>query len=472
MIPGAERTDNHADNQPSWWTRRLLARAQADAVRITARERAQAEAGVLRAEADVVAVTAADLALQAEHDEWLRQHERDDAEQLAALNRARVAAEVVPAGRATSAADQGDRLWAVVLTIPLLTGSTAAMFGQVASLHPRLVGFVGDLGITQWRATATALAVALAVGVTLETLGLFMARLAHKARLRGDSPAIYRAAMWTIVLYAAGVNYHEWSPSWTQPSMLGVLFASLSIASVLGWELREHRADRDRRAAEIDRLGWTPTPIPPRPEFGAMRWLVAPEHTFAAWRVAVQDRIPDAVTALARADEILAARRTATLELRAERRGAEQPAPARPRRVFARRLRKDDEETSRYDVDVFADDLPVPTTREAASSREAPALPPSSRPPATSRPKPPALPRPDREAPAATVREPASREGRVLPIGASRSEEDVLAAIQEYHDREDRLPTANWLKTNLSIGPTRAGRLLAKVQDEDRKATG
>ncbi len=465
MIPGAERTDNRTDPAPTRWTRHLLAKARADAIRIASRERARAEADVLRAQADIAAVTAADLALQAEHDEWLRQRERDDAAQLAALDRA--AADTTSAG--ASATDKGDRLWAVVLTIPLLTGSTAAMFGQVASLHPRLVGFVSGLGITQWRATATALAVALAVGVTLETLGLFMARLSHKARLRGDSPAIYRAAMWTIVLYAAGVNYHEWSPSWAEPTVLGVLFASLSVASVLGWELREHRADRDRRAAEIDRLGWTPTPIPPRPEFGAMRWLVAPEHTFAAWRVAVQDRIPDAVTALARADEILAARRAARLELRAERREADQTdrteQPARLRRVFARRLRKDEDTSSQYDVDVFAENLPVPTTREAGAHREPPGLPAPER-------EAPALPQASRPKPPAARRERPSREGRVLPLGASRSEQDVLAAIREYRDRESRLPTANWLKTNLQVGASRAARLLADVQDEDQEAAG
>ncbi|ACU39413.1 DUF2637 domain-containing protein [Actinosynnema mirum] len=307
------------------YARRLLARAQADAIRT----RAAAEAEVTRAQAAIADVARAEAARAAEHNKRLRELERAEAEARVELLRAQTEALTAPPVPAegpdvpapeVTATDRGDRLWAAVLAIPLLSGTTAAMFGQIAALHPRFVPFVEqELRVDAEHVSALAFAIAFAIGLTLETLGLFMARLAHKARLRGDSPALYRGVMWAIVAFASAVNYREWSPSWSTPSTLGVIFAALSVASVLGWELREHRADRDRRAAEIARLGWAPTPIPPRPELGVARWLVAPRHTWTAWRTAVTDRIPDAATALDRATEVITAEDAERAQARAER---------------------------------------------------------------------------------------------------------------------------------------------------------
>ncbi|MEU4804356.1 DUF2637 domain-containing protein [Actinosynnema sp. NPDC023587] len=337
---------------PGFWERRALTRAQAAAIRDRARVLAEAEAEVLRAQATGVELATADAALVAEHEEWKRQRERDErdqpAEDLVLLHPRR--------GR-----PGGTRLWNVVLTVPLLLGSAAAMFGQVAALKPRLMPFAAtELGLEGPWVPLVAFAVAFAVGIFLETVGLFMARLAHLARLSGDSPALYRAVMWAVVLYASAVNYHEWSPAWDRPSVLGVLFGSISILSVLGWELREHRADRDRRAEEIARL-WTASPIPPRPEFGLARWLVASRHTWTAWKVAVEDRIPDADTALARATVLLKEG-----DAQRARRRASRPVPAAgsARDGWASRLRYlRHGDPSRWDVDVDADGLSVPTSR-------------------------------------------------------------------------------------------------------------
>jgi hypothetical protein len=446
--------------------RKILARARADALREHARITAQAEASVEQAQAAGIELANLDAALEAEHREWLRQRERDEVEQ-AARSRVADAVDAVGSWTGISATDRGDRLWAWVLTVPLVTGSTAAMFGQVASLHPRLAVFVADLGIPGWKGTAVALAVALAVGITLETVGLFMARLAHKARKRSDSPAIYRGVMWAIVLYAAGVNYHEWSPAWDQPSVLGVLFASLSIISVVGWELREHRADRDRRHAQIAELGWAPTPIPPRPEFGLMRWLVATRHTWTAWTTAVKERIPDAGTALHRADEILTARRTEQTAQAASRRG-----PGWVRLLIAAASRRRPETSkppAEWEVGI---DRPAGATLGQALRLVAPETRPAL-PPVESRTS--ALPPTRQESSAPTV----EREAHVVAIGAAISDDEVLAAIADYHLREKQLPTPNWLKRNLKRGDTgvgsgRAKKLLDRYQagTASREATG
>ncbi|GAA1281707.1 DUF2637 domain-containing protein [Saccharothrix xinjiangensis] len=465
-----------------FWERILRARAEAHAIRIRAQKTGAAEAELIRSQAAAATVTAAELAMVSEHQEWLRQRERDEAEQRAAW--ARTHTEDGRPIKEVSATDKGDRFWDFVLAVPLLTGSLAAMFGQIASLHPRLLPFAAtELGLEGAAGTRTALGVAFAVGLTLETWALVMGRLSHKARLRGDSPAVYRAWMWAAVLFAAGINYHEWSPSWTQPSMLGVLFASLSILSVLGWELREHRADRDRRAAEIAALGWAPTPIPPRPEFGATRWVVAPRHTWTAWSVAVRERIPDANTALARADEIL--------EARAITAGTRPPdAGWRTRLAFLLRGQAalpPGPQHSRWNVDVDDPHLPgVPTFHlvslpgGSASAQKPPALPASrapqprqevARPGDREAPEPPAQepPAPDQQQEA-----PPAQEASVLPIKKAPDAHTVKDTIRRYREEHNgTLPAPNWVKENCGVGSERAKKLLAAVEDEDsQEATG
>ncbi|MEV8439208.1 DUF2637 domain-containing protein [Actinosynnema sp. NPDC051121] len=494
--------------RPGFWERRILAKAQAEKIRIEARERAAADADLTRAQAATIEVTATEMALASAHNERMRQLE----EEKKAAELARQAAADLPnplVDSVVTAWDKGDRLWAVILTVPLLLGSTAAMFGQVAALKPRLVPFAAtELGLQGRWITAVAFAVAFAIGIFLETIGLFMARLAHKARLRKDSPAVYRTVMWAVVLYASGVNYHEWSPGWTQPSVLGVLFASISVLSVVGWELREHRADRDRRAAEIAKL-WAPTPIPPRPEFGAMRWIVAFQHTRTAWAVAVRERIADPNEALARADAILNERARADHDAREAQPRQHRPvrrplvqsgpparADARPSsRPTVRRNGLRDRWRNRHakwDVDVFADDLPgVPTLHlvDRLGDPEPPAQEPPADPPArpepasrptaaqdqrreagradASRPTPPGRDQQQKAAPA--------REGQVSPIEKAADPAEVKAGIRAYRDRNHgSYPTPNWVKSNLGCGPARAKKLLAEVHDEDtsQEATG
>ncbi|MGA6168575.1 DUF2637 domain-containing protein [Amycolatopsis magusensis] len=138
------------------------------------------------------------------------------------------------------------------------------------------------------RAAAQPVLLAAMVATALESLGLSLAGLAHKARTADDSPTLYRAGMWTIVLIAAAINYRHGSTTWTQPGLNGAVFAALSLGSVTGWELRERQAHRQRHANRLP---------PQRPRFGCARWIRFPRTTARATSLAIRDSITDPNTA-------------------------------------------------------------------------------------------------------------------------------------------------------------------------------
>lgn len=65
------------------------------------------------------------------------------------------------------------------------------------------------------------------------------------------------------------------------------------------------------------------------------------------------------------------------------------------------------------------------------------------------------------------------RTSRRTPAGGSRratkTDQEVLAVIASYEQQEGGLPTPNWLKTNLGIGPSRAQKLLDKYESPDEQ---
>jgi hypothetical protein len=94
------------------------------------------------------------------------------------------------------------------------------------------------------RSAGLTLPLAGTVATALESLGLTFAGLAHQARAANDSAAVYRAAMWAVVAVASAVNYRHGSAGWQQPGLTGIVFATLSVGSVAGWELRERQTYR------------------------------------------------------------------------------------------------------------------------------------------------------------------------------------------------------------------------------------
>jgi hypothetical protein len=86
--------------------------------------------------------------------------------------------------------------------------------------------------------------------------------------------------MWAVVAVASAVNYRHGSAGWQQPGLTGIVFATLSVGSVAGWELRERQAYwtqiDDRLPAR-------------RPRFGYARRIRFPLTTAQALSVAIRD---------------------------------------------------------------------------------------------------------------------------------------------------------------------------------------
>jgi hypothetical protein len=90
------------------------------------------------------------------------------------------------------------------------------------------------------------------VATAPESRGLTFAGPAHQARAANDSAATYQAAMWAVVAAAAALSYSHGSAGWQRPGLTGMVFATLSVGSVAGWELRERQGPAPR-----------PNPTPP-----------------------------------------------------------------------------------------------------------------------------------------------------------------------------------------------------------------
>jgi hypothetical protein len=192
-----------------------------------------------------------------------------------------------------------------VVLVPILASTGSAWWFQLEAM----------------RAAGLTLVLAATVATALESLGLTFAGLAHQARAVNDSAAVYRVAMWAVVAVAAGVNYRHGSPGWDRPGLTGIVFATLSVGSVVGWELRERQTYRARTA---DRLPAR------RPRFGYARWIRYPATTGRALSVAIRDGLTETTDALSVASAEAARRRSLRQVRRAFGRAG--------RRLIARRL--------------------------------------------------------------------------------------------------------------------------------------
>jgi uncharacterized protein (DUF2062 family) len=237
-----------------------------------------------------------------------------------------------------------------VVLVPILASTCSAWWFQLEAM----------------RAAGLTLVLAATVATALESLGLTFAGLAHQARAVNDSAAVYRVAMWAVVAVSAGVNYRHGSPGWDRPGLTGIVFATLSVGSVVGWELRERQTYRARIAERLPAR---------RPRFGYARWIRFPVTTGRALSVAIRDGLTETTDALSVATAETARRRSLRQTRRAFGRAG--------RRLIARRLTtaRSPVAVSRPDdppsvaADMSAATVPAGARRRARANDPAPSQP-------------------------------------------------------------------------------------------------
>jgi hypothetical protein len=124
----------------------------------------------------------------------------------------------------------------------------------------------------------------------------YVALLAQRYVLRGDSAMTERVFTWLYA--AAGAGFNFWHADHVQHEPAAALFfggASLSAALLWDRTLRAWRRDQLREIGALER---------PLPRFRALRWVLAPVVTFRAFRLSVMRGLstPDEALALVEAE--------------------------------------------------------------------------------------------------------------------------------------------------------------------------
>ncbi|HVH89926.1 MAG TPA: DUF2637 domain-containing protein [Candidatus Acidoferrum sp.] len=132
--------------------------------------------------------------------------------------------------------------------IPIVLVNVLALGGQAAWTYGEMVtGFLEGM-------VAASIAAGVLLGVTLESISVYLMLEAHAATLEQQSSGTLRLAAYAISAIMATLNYNHWSRwSWG----LGVGFALLSMVSPFLWSVRSKRASAAQRAArgEVDPAG-------------------------------------------------------------------------------------------------------------------------------------------------------------------------------------------------------------------------
>lgn len=130
------------------------------------------------------------------------------------------------------------------------------------------------------------------VPLVLDSAALYVATLALRATLRGDSARMDRLLVWAYVAISAGLNVAHAEVIGGTPAALFYGVASGSALVLYERTLRALNRDRLYERGEIDA---------PAPRFRALRWLLWRAETWQAFRLAVRDGVSDPREAIARA---------------------------------------------------------------------------------------------------------------------------------------------------------------------------
>jgi hypothetical protein len=135
-------------------------------------------------------------------------------------------------GAFTEGLSRSRRAW--LTAIPIIAVNAVAFYGQLAYLHTHL---------------AAPDAIRVLVALTLESIAVYLAWMAHLALIADDSALRIRLAAYGMAVLIAVLNYsHYMRPGW-RPTATAVIFGLCSVISPGLWSVYSRREARDRLKA-------------------------------------------------------------------------------------------------------------------------------------------------------------------------------------------------------------------------------
>jgi len=127
------------------------------------------------------------------------------------------------------------------------------------------------------------------VPLTIDAAGLYMALLAWRATLSGDSAGLDRFLVWLYAGLSAGLNV--WHADAVGGMRAAVFYGIASLSAAMVWE----RTLRALRRKELRELGAIDSPAP---RYRPLRWLLHGRETWGAFSLAVGQGISNGDAAL------------------------------------------------------------------------------------------------------------------------------------------------------------------------------
>jgi hypothetical protein len=166
-----------------------------------------------------------------------------------------------------------------LLAVPLLLVNSAASWGQAGWAHEHI---------------APSWVLAGFFAVTIESIGVYLAGMAHAARMADQSAGSLQLGAYLVGLFVGFLNYWHWAGPAFAPTAQAVVFGVLSSISPWLWAIYSRYRNRDRLAelGQVDVRGvklstsrklWHPVKSVSVIRFASWEGIIEPNEAVRAW---------------------------------------------------------------------------------------------------------------------------------------------------------------------------------------------
>lgn len=176
-----------------------------------------------------------------------------------------------------------------MLAAPLLLVNSAASWGQAGWAHDHITAGIPGI-LAPWL-------IAVLFAVTVESIGVYLAGMAHAARMADQSAGALQLGSYLVGLLVGVLNYWHFAGPSFAPTAQAVVFGALSSVSPWLWAIYSRYRNRDRLAelGQVDKRGvklstsrkfWHPKKSISVIRFAAWEGIVEPDEAVRAWTAA------------------------------------------------------------------------------------------------------------------------------------------------------------------------------------------